>query len=191
MTQKDELKRYRDGLWIQNRKRAYLYWFKFLQEAEQSEEYVVLWDCYEEWGGRQIVDMKFDVWWEAHWKDLFGYKKTGDTFEAAKFKLSTNQMKTDAMRKALLVWQNRDAGRHIVHDDKRKNKGRNMLVVAGVVVAKERRAKRNSDRDKLNKYLKNIDEAQGIIQSMVQQTCGRYLRQAQAMLEGVCRGRFP
>ena len=28
--------RYRDGYWIEARKRVYLYWFKFLQHAERS-----------------------------------------------------------------------------------------------------------------------------------------------------------
>ncbi len=35
--------RYRDGFWIDARKRVYLYWFKFLQHAERSADYTVDW----------------------------------------------------------------------------------------------------------------------------------------------------
>ena len=33
--------RYKDGYWIPHRKRVYLYWFKYLQEAEQCPEFAV------------------------------------------------------------------------------------------------------------------------------------------------------
>ena len=55
--------RYRDGLWIESRKRVYLYWFKFLKLAEQSPEHKVQWNKYREWGGKNaVMNMKFDVW---------------------------------------------------------------------------------------------------------------------------------
>ena len=46
---------YRDGLYIPHRKRTYLYWFKFLQEAERSPDYEVNWSKYRKWGGRKAV----------------------------------------------------------------------------------------------------------------------------------------
>jgi hypothetical protein len=198
MTWEREIARYRDGLWIQNRKRAYLYWFKFLQEAEKSDEYVVQWNKYDGWGGNQIVDMKFDSWWEDHWKNLFGFVE-GDE---AKFKFSTIKIKEiDALRKSLLIWQNRYVGRNLNKKENISKKGMNMLEVARVVVQKEIVTRRKMKKEKLSLYLKNIDiywEGTndkgikiGMTESMVQQTCGRYLRQAQGILKNVSDGRFP
>ena len=48
--------RYRDGYFIPQRKRIYLYWFKFLQEAERSPEFKVNWNKYRGWGG------SIDLW---------------------------------------------------------------------------------------------------------------------------------
>ena len=65
--------KYRDGTWIECRKRIYLYWFKFLRHAEESSEHKVQWNKYRAWGGKDIVmNTKFDAWWEEHWKDCFG-----------------------------------------------------------------------------------------------------------------------
>ena len=67
--------RVRDRLYIKHRKRVYLYWFKFLQEAEKSPNYKVRWGKYRGWGGaNEILGSKFDDWWEIHWKDLFGIR---------------------------------------------------------------------------------------------------------------------
>jgi len=198
MTWEREIARYRDGLWIQNRKRAYLYWFKFLQEAEKSDEYVVQWNKYDGWGGNQIVDMKFDSWWEDHWNNLFGFVKGGE----AKFKFSTIKIKEiDALRKSLLIWQNIDVGRTLNKKENISKRGMNILEVARVVVQKERVTRRKMNKEKLSLYLKNIDiywEGTndkgikiGMTEAMVQQTCGRYLRQAHGILTNVSDGRFP
>ena len=76
-----------------------------------------------------------------------------------------------------------------------------MLEVARVVVQKEIVTRRKMKKEKLSLYLKNIDiywEGTndkgikiGMTESMVQQTCGRYLRQAQGILKNVSDGRFP
>ena len=44
--------RYRDGTWIECRKRIYLYWYKFLRHAEESSEHKVNWKKYDSWGGK-------------------------------------------------------------------------------------------------------------------------------------------
>ena len=53
--------RYKDGYWIPHRKRVYLYWFKYLQQAELSPRHTVDWTQYDGWGGANaVLGMKFD-----------------------------------------------------------------------------------------------------------------------------------
>ena len=52
---------------------TYLYWFKFLQHAEQDENFNVDWNKYSGLGGSNyILGTKFDMFWEENWKKLFG-----------------------------------------------------------------------------------------------------------------------
>lgn len=96
------------GLWIPYRKRTYLYWFKFLQEAERCDEVTVNWNKYRGWGGSNVVlGQKFDEWWNDRWMDLFGYEKGTDPSKQ-KFPLTTTAPKTETIRMALLVWQHRN-----------------------------------------------------------------------------------
>ena len=91
--------KYQDGLWIQSRKRVFLYWFRFLQIAEQEQNYTVDWSKYKGWGGSNfIVGSKFDEFWKSKWKELFGIKNEGDK---PKFPLSTNQPKSESLRYSL------------------------------------------------------------------------------------------
>ena len=69
--------RYREGLWIPYRKRAYLYWFKFLQEAERHPDYKVDWKKYRDWGGGDLIlHQRFDDWWEDRWVKFSITEKT-------------------------------------------------------------------------------------------------------------------
>ena len=91
MSEKSDWVKHRDGLWIQQRKRIYLYWFKFLQEQRLSDEFNVDWKRYRGWGGSNyVLGVKFDEFWEERWKDLFGVKKRSDK---PKFPVSTKQPK--------------------------------------------------------------------------------------------------
>ena len=94
-----------DALWIQSRKVIYLYWYKFLQEAEKSDEYEVDWSCYEAWGGRDaVMSDNFDTFWADRWKELFAIdSETG----IAHYPISSKSPKADGIRYALLAWQNR------------------------------------------------------------------------------------
>jgi len=57
--------RYKDGFWIPHRKRVFLYWFKYLQQAELSPRHNVDWTKYDGWGGANaVLGMKFDNWWD-------------------------------------------------------------------------------------------------------------------------------
>lgn len=95
------------GLWIQGRKRLFLYWFRFLQYAERHPVHEVDWRKYGGWGGKEVVlNTKFDDWWKDHWKDLFGFAEG----ENPKFAISTTKPKTDGYRYALMVLENQHRG---------------------------------------------------------------------------------
>ena len=99
--------RYKDGYWIPHRKRVYLYWFKYLQQAELSARHTVDWMQYDGWGGpNAVLGMKFDDWWNDNWKELFGTK---DRRATPRYPISTKQPKTEALRLSLLCWERRDA----------------------------------------------------------------------------------
>ena len=69
----------KSSLWIKHRKRIYLYWFKFLQLAEDSDKHNVDWNKYRLWGGKNaVMSMKFDDWWKKYWESCFGVEKQGD-----------------------------------------------------------------------------------------------------------------
>ena len=107
MSEKSDWVKHRDGLWIQQRKRVYLYWFKFLQEAESSDEFDVDWKRYRGWGGSNyVLGVKFDEFWEERWKDLFGVTKRSDK---PKFPISTQDPKAESIRLSLLCWQKRNS----------------------------------------------------------------------------------
>ena len=94
-------------LWIPNRKRLFLYWYKFLQHALRDDNREVNMRKYRGWGSREtILTEKFDSWWSDRWIKLFGYPDDGKP----KYSLSTNRPKTDAIRYALLVYENRHRG---------------------------------------------------------------------------------
>ena len=93
--------RFRDNLWLVQRKRVYSCWFKFLQIAEAENDYSVNWSKYAGWGGPdQIMGQKFDDWWEDHWKELFAVKNQGDN---PLYLTSTKQTKPDAYKIMLRV----------------------------------------------------------------------------------------
>ena len=97
--------RYRDGRWIPTRKRVFLYFFKFLVEAEKSDEYQVDWSKYEGWGGSNyILGNKFDTFWEENWKELFSTESRDDE---PRYNISTKAPKADAYKLRLKIWSYR------------------------------------------------------------------------------------
>ena len=95
-------------LWIPTYKRNYLYWFKFLQYAEQDPNRKVDWRKYRLWGGKKVVmETKFDDWWKEYWIDCFGIKKEGDT---PKCPLTSKKPNSDTFRYALRLYENRHRG---------------------------------------------------------------------------------
>ena len=95
-------------LWIQVRKRNYLYWYKFLQICLR-ENYKINKKKYVGWDLDTILDTKFDDWWKSHWKKLFGIKQRGDT---PLYTVSTSRIKTQSIRISLLVHQYRHVGKN-------------------------------------------------------------------------------
>ena len=95
-------------LWIQVRKRNYLYWYKFLQICLR-ENYKINKKKYVGWDLDTILDTKFDDWWNSHWKKLFGIKQRGDT---PLYTVSTSRIKTQSIRISLLVHQYRHVGKN-------------------------------------------------------------------------------
>jgi hypothetical protein len=179
--------RYRDRLWIPQRRRTYFYWFKFLQEAELSEAHTVDWSKYPDWGGPSaIVEQKFDPWWEAHWKKLFAVKSRGAPKAEIRFPLTTSQPKTDAVRMSLLIWQNRNAGLDIPPGSPRPENARNTAAIAEAVLRIEKRK-----RSPVASINHNRGGRDGALKSEVQSRVGRYLTNAEKILSNVCEGRFP
>ena len=184
--------RYKDGYWISHRKRVYLYWFKYLQEAERSPDYSVDWSKYKGWGGaNEILGTKFDDWWKDHWIDLFG---TQDRSAQPKYPISTKQPKTEALRLSLLCWQRRDAPRW--------GKRGNALSIAkqvyeyelGITGEKKPRygedeftaGSMNPDTFKVldgGEYVSDPQRLQSIV--------SRYLKNARKYLKNVCECQFP
>ncbi len=193
MTKKSELwrwNRYKDGMWIPYRKRTYLYWFKFLQEAERSPDYKVNWKSYRGWGGSNVVlGQRFDDWWDDRWKDLFGEKDLSKP--KLKFPIE-GKPKLEAIRISWLVWLHRDtppdytpkkAGGVKRYEYSRR--GSNHIAIARKIIATEKRTQTYLlplDPDSDN----NINEDKTIA-SLV----GRYKRRAIKITENVCEGRFP
>lgn len=200
---KSEWLRYdkQSGLWLRHRKRVYLYWFKFLQEAEMSDEYSVDWSKYDGWGGANaVLGMKFDDWWNDNWQDLFGVQKGADRRidknAVSKYELTTTRYKTEAIRLALLVWQKRNT--------KSDTKRGNNLAIARAVFQYESgqsgEKKQRLGETEMNAWDLNPDvdvlktrASGGAVgdKQVIQSYIGRYMRQAKSILSAVSDGKFP
>ena len=190
--------RYKDGYWIGHRKRVYLYWFKYLQQAELSPRHTVDWTQYDGWGGaNSVLGMKFDDWWNDNWKELFGTK---DRSATPRYPISTKQPKTEALRLSLLCWERRDAPVW--------GKRGNALSIAKQVyeyelgISGEKKPRYGEDEwTAFNLNPEPEDETGWDTQIMsndelphkqrLQSIVSRYLRNARKYLGNVCKGKFP
>ena len=108
------------GLWISSPKPVYGYWFRFLIHAENDPKRVVDWSLYEGWGGSDVIlHTKFDAWWKARWKTLFGYKL--DETEPM-YSLSTPKPQPDGVRYSLLVYGLKH--QHLLNGQKNTDEGK-------------------------------------------------------------------
>ncbi len=202
--------KYRDGTWIECRKRIYLYWFKFLRHAEESSEHNVQWNKYRAWGGKNaVMNMRFDDWWEEHWKDCFGIDAETNT---CKYSV-TKRHKADGVRYALLCYENRHRGSNwdiAIHVQKREIRKRygvlsfmeadeNLDTKGNMKWGYERkRVKDESSRtgyriamiDNTNQEYDHVVYENQQKKREVQSKVGRYLKQANLHLENVSKGEF-
>ena len=213
--------KYRNGLWIPYRKRIYLYWFNFLQEAEQSSDYKVDWTKYKGWGGSNVIlGQKFDMWWEEKWEELFGIK---DRNAPQRFPLLTIRPKAESIRLCLLVWKFRNQKpetRVATYRGKTKTivLGNSIRVARAVYqyefgISGEKKP-RNSE-DEFNAYYLNPDAdsednvtpqtysdggetytdvemgVTGTKRQLLQSKIGGYLRKSKKIMQNVCNGQFP
>ena len=92
-------------LWIEVRKRNYLYWCKYLQICI-NREHDIDESKYQGWDLDSIRNLHFDTWWKNHWEDLFGFEKPitepSDTL--------VSRIKTNYIRLSLLVFENINYG---------------------------------------------------------------------------------
>ena len=178
----DKQTKYHDsGLWIKNRKRTYLYWYKFLQICLQFHD--VDKNKYRGWDLGMIPDTKFDDWWKTHWKKLFGVKNRTDT---PKFHTSSNRIKIESVRMSYLI---------CVEDIKYETTSSNSEI--GYKIIK---------REMNNRYLSGsnlffpqdskgklihpdkLDEGQRL---MVGQEISRFKGRYKKIIKNVCNGTFP
>ncbi len=176
----------------------YLYWFKYLQQAELSPRHTIDWTQYDGWGGANaVLGMKFDDWWNDNWKELFG---TQDRSATPKYPISTKQPKTEALRLSLLCWERRDAPVW--------GKRGNALSIAKQVyeyemgISGEKKPRYGEDEwTAFNLNPEPEDETGWDTQIMsndelphkqrLQSIVSRYLRNARKYLGNVCKGKFP
>ena len=189
--------RYKDGFWIPHRKRVFLYWFKYLQQAELSPRHNVDWTKYDGWGGANaVLGMKFDNWWDDNWKKLFGMKKG----MKPKFQLPP-KIDYETVRLAYLVYELRDTP--IEHYKKQmvRYHGRNMggrkkivrtpetktneLSIAYRLFQRESPKSRYTKLAHLNLY--DYDNTYKSVQSHIR----KLMKQATDIMDNVCKGKFP
>ena len=178
-----EFVRYTDGLWISHRKRVFFYWFKFLQEAEKSDEYQVDYSKYKGWGNSNyIIATKFDDFWNENWKSLFALKNKGDK---AKFSVASARVKTEGIRLALLCWQKRHS--------------KSALSIAKKVyeyelgISGEKKARYSQDEFSAYNLKTEGQDADGfdIDKQLIQSHISRYMKRAKGYLKNVSIGVFP
>ena len=207
---KSKYVRFRDGTWIQYRKRIYLYWFKFLRLAEESSDHKVQWKKYRAWGGKDaVMNMKFDAWWDKHWKDCFGLNEKTNTCKYMVLK----RYKADGVRYALLCYENRHRGSawdiaiHVQKREIRKRWGVLSFMDADedldtkgnmkwgyerkrVVDEESRTGYRIALIDNTHQEYDDVVWNNQQKKRLVQQKVGRYLKQANLHLENVSKGGF-
>lgn len=196
----------KSGLWIASNKRIFIYWYKYLQHAENDPTRQVDWTKYDGWGGADVIlNTRFDVWWKKNWKTLFGYRL--NTTEPM-YSLSTPKPQPDGVRYSLLVYELKDQHLHNGRIDKDVGKvGDYWEIAKRVAVLEYPRRKKSFEKDPnyplddwsfhyarpvIARKLKTtnpleLNKQRRTIQSRI----GRYMRAAEKHLDNVCKGKFP
>jgi len=196
----------RSGLWIPSNKRIYVYWFKFLQHAENDANRQVDWGKYEGWGGADVVlNTKFDAWWKNRWKTLFGYKL--DETEPM-YSLSTQKPQPDGVRYSLLVYELKEKSLLNGHENADEGKvGDYWEIAKRIAVLEYPRRREKGKKDKsykpeewgfniarlsIGRELRKSNRVEfNKKKRIVQSRIGRYMNVAENHLDNVCEGQFP
>ena len=193
-------------MWISSSKRIYIYWFKFLQHAENDPSREVDWTAYEEWGDREVIlHTKFDAWWKKNWKTLFGYKQDETS---PLYSLSTPKPQPDGVRYSLLVYELKYQPLFNGQVDEDDGIGGDKWEIAKRIAVLE--YPRRRDKGKKDPSYKPEDWSFNIARKSIarelrksnptgfskqrrtlQSRMGRYMRAAEHHLDNVCEGRFP
>ena len=186
--------RHKNGKYIPFRLRNYVYWYKFLQHAEQSPDYQVDWKKYKGWGGANVIlEQKFQTWWDERWETLFGLDNIKDK---QKFPFTSTRIQTEGIRLSLLCYEKRNAPVW--------NKRGNALSIAKAVYEyelgisgekKPRYSIAEFSASNLNPEGKWMDSRTGeeydVDRQILQSYISRYLRRARKTLKNVSQGQFP
>ena len=198
LSHEEEVLKYREGLYLKNRKREYLFWFKFLQEAEKSTTRKVQWKHYTGWGGSNVIlGTKFDDWWESNWKKLFGIKnKNGKP----KFSLNKKRKPYETIRLSYLAHQLREIEieklikPHVRFHGKLpkgktsvtyKRPQTNHLTIADKIYQKESKKVRYTPIANLDIKDKTTDQLK------IKSTVKGLLKNADTIMDNVCKGMYP
>ena len=197
--------KYHDGVWYPVRMTTYLYWFKFLQECEKSDEYEVDWKKYKEWGSRdEIMKIEFPlnfIWefkkqfFSEKCKKLFGSEEKGGK---VKFGMLNNKTpKRDTLRRQLLTWMYKEETpyEYPLEDNKKS-----WDIVLKVLWHEKNRLipspyfdlwcqLPNNEWD--NEKLLEIGSSSNDIKVTAQNYVSRDLKQAREILTNVSKGMFP
>jgi hypothetical protein len=97
---------YEEKLWIPYFYIMYLYWWNYLKIAHQENRNID-WSFYKEWGGKNMFDVSFRTWWKHNWKKLFSQKQQ-IADEEIKYPMTTNGKNANAIKVALEVYRLKD-----------------------------------------------------------------------------------
>lgn len=157
-------------VWIQHRKRIYLYWFKFLQLSLQDKKLKVKMSKYKDWGNKEdIQKMKFDDWWKKFGVKLFGMKKKTDK---PKYVLITNSPKFDTIHLSYKFY-------YLI---KVRGKMYKEIKLDKGILKKDNETK--TQRSGMEQFrIKSGDDFTSRVR--------RYVRNGENIIKGVCIGEYP
>ena len=157
---KSRYRKYKDGLWLKSRYILYRYWYKFLQYAELDPSRVVDWAKYDGWGGPKVI---LSYRFENWWQSH--WKKlfaVKNENEIARYEIKSRKARAETIRIALLVYEHRHVGSfQDIYLKLQKKKYKNLGSLDSVLETKY-----------ANQHVK------------------RYMKQAEDLIDQVCRGEF-
>ena len=168
----------KNKIWLQHRKRIYLYWFKFLQLCLKDSKLKVNMKKYKDWGNREeIINSKFDDWFKKHGIKLFGTKKQSDK---PKIVLITNQPKFDTIHLSYKFY-------YLIRVKRKMYK--EIKLNEGILKNEEMR---NGMLQLLNYNLKHLDnEERDYDISHLYLKMSKYVRNGENIMKGICIGEYP